>query len=389
MATHVRSLVLLFIVSLFGITVVSATAAQAGSATLSRDSRQAQWSGGPFYVPVGDTYGVGTSGNCRGPDDPVCDNFKLEVDAPRGWWVAIAIDVDETANDFDLYVFDTNGYEIARSGMKGDEAVAFKHGTGGASTYTVSVAPYAVEPGAVYAATARLEPKAQADSEALLDCGQTIPALDPTVQDDGRRISLDVLAVHGGIPRTRVEELFSNAAEAYGPLGIDLRPHFNRSVLEIDGDEDDPWDVLAKVRSAVGGKAPQGIEMVIGLFPDIHGSQPGGAVQCIGGVRDARAAFAFAEVAPEETDSYEVGSVSLVRDRSAITFAHELGHLLGAQHNYANCVEGISPTDLTEQQVSPCTLMDTSVPYGWFVSLKFSTLNGAIVRAHALSTTSG
>ena len=384
MDSRLRSFLGLLVVALVATSTAQATAAQAGTATLSRDSRQVQWSGGPFYVPIGDTYGVGTTGNCRGPDDPVCDNFKLEVDAPRGWWVAIAIDVDETANDFDLYVFDANGDEVARSGMKGDEAVAFKHGTGGASTYTVSVAPYAVEPGAVYAATARLAPKAQADSEALLDCGQTIPALDPTAKDDGRRISLDVLAVHGGIPRARVEALFSKAADAYDPLGIDLRPHFDRSVLKIDEGEDG-WDVLAKVRDAVGGQAPEGIDLVIGLFPDIHGSQPGGAVQCIGGVRDARAAFAFAEVAPEEEDSYEVGNVSLVRDSSAITFAHELGHLLGAQHKYANCVEGISPTDLAEQQVSPCTLMDTSVPYGWFVSLKFSTLNGAIVRAHALN----
>lgn len=56
--------------------------------------------------------------------------------------------------------------------------------------------------------------------------------------------------------------------------------------------------------------------------------------------------------------------------------AHELGHLMGGQHQLANCVEGPLLGDVPR----PCTLMDTSIS----MTLKLSTANTTVVRAHAV-----
>ena len=55
---------------------------------------------------------------------------------------------------------------------------------------------------------------------------------------------------------------------------------------------------------------------------------------------------------------------------TAEVFAHEMGHLIGAHHHYANCVEGnLSSTD--QNDLSPCTLMFPAVN---FASLNFAAL---------------
>lgn len=68
-------------------------------------------------------------------------------------------------------------------------------------------------------------------------------------------------------------------------------------------------------------------------------------------------------------------------DATAEVFAHEMGHLMGAHHHYANCAEGnvssAGPSDL-----SPCTLMFPAVN---FASLNFAALEGATVRGHAVN----
>jgi hypothetical protein len=58
-----------------------------------------------------------------------------------------------------------------------------------------------------------------------------------------------------------------------------------------------------------------------------------------------------------------------------------MGHLMGAHHHYANCVEGNLSSD-GPNDLSPCTLMFNSVNYA---SLSFGTLEGAVVRGHAVS----
>jgi hypothetical protein len=59
--------------------------------------------------------------------------------------------------------------------------------------------------------------------------------------------------------------------------------------------------------------------------------------------------------------------------------AHELGHLMGAHHHYANCVEGNLTGEASD--LSPCTLMFNYID---LQSLNFSVLEGVTVRGHAV-----
>ncbi len=87
-------------------------------------------------------------------------------------------------------------------------------------------------------------------------------------------------------------------------------------------------------------------------------------------------AFAVGEdFTPDE--SADLGFTALARNLTAKVAAHEVGHLMGGHHHYANCAEGL----LSEvgSELSPCTLMFNAVDAS---SLNFSSLNGLVVRGH-------
>lgn len=63
---------------------------------------------------------------------------------------------------------------------------------------------------------------------------------------------------------------------------------------------------------------------------------------------------------------------------TAKIMAHEVSHLLGAHHHYANCAEGI-PTATMTDMASLCTLMINDLG---LASQNLSTLNGAITRGY-------
>ena len=93
---------------------------------------------------------------------------------------------------------------------------------------------------------------------------------------------------------------------------------------------------------------------------------------CIGGVAYADRAFAVGEFTPIAQTSLVL--YALGTHFAAKTFAHEVGHLMGAHHHYANCAEAAVPGD------APCTLMFNFVD---IQKLQFSTLNSLVVRGHA------
>lgn len=95
-----------------------------------------------------------------------------------------------------------------------------------------------------------------------------------------------------------------------------------------------------------------------------------GVAECIGGVRYDEHAFSFSE---------GIGEHDKWGDRMAgLIAAHEIGHLMGAHHHYANCAEG-SP--LMQENETPCTLM-SSVLIFWNAG-NFGTLEAGVVRGHA------
>jgi hypothetical protein len=75
-----------------------------------------------------------------------------------------------------------------------------------------------------------------------------------------------------------------------------------------------------------------------------------------------------------------LGPLNFYIDGPAKVFGHEIGHLLGARHEHANCAEGAGVDDATTREPSTCTLM---INYLDLQSLRFGTPEGMIVRGHA------
>ncbi|MGH2740602.1 MAG: hypothetical protein ACRDH6_09005, partial [Actinomycetota bacterium] len=59
--------------------------------------------------------------------------------------------------------------------------------------------------------------------------------------------------------------------------------------------------------------------------------------------------------------------------------AHEIGHLLGAHHHYANCIEAL-PSGALRGDLGPCTTMS---PYTFMFSSTFGTVEEAFIRDYA------
>ncbi|MDQ3680227.1 MAG: hypothetical protein M3378_06735 [Actinomycetota bacterium] len=207
------------------------------------------------------------------------------------------------------------------------------------------------------------------------DCGRLLPAALPTTLTSSVR--LDVTVLVDGSPAIDPRRVLSAAAQSYRPLGISLNPTYRR--VSFTGAS--APGLLQQARSLLGGRRPAGSDVVLVLTDkdiDARGNKSvAGLADCVGGVAFANRAFAVSEVfAP---DTLAVGPVTLSANLSAKVAAHEIGHLLGAEHHFANCVEGIL-SELTQLEVSPCTLMFNSVDAA---SLNFSTVNGQIVRGQA------
>jgi uncharacterized repeat protein (TIGR01451 family) len=101
-------------------------AATPPSGTVSVSSPTFSWQGPAVTAMTGGP----SDGECAAPADPplpggYCDDFALTVDIPTTYWAAHAggVQIDLTgeppAEDFDLYVYDRNGNEVATSGLPG------------------------------------------------------------------------------------------------------------------------------------------------------------------------------------------------------------------------------------------------------------------------------
>ncbi|MGW1290577.1 hypothetical protein ACWD4N_45150, partial [Streptomyces sp. NPDC002586] len=101
-------------------------------------------------------YAKGTGGgteSCPGaaadPDNKVCDRFDLTVSVPEGYWddnpeggVPLSVKWEKPSDDFDLYVYDDHGKQVASSAGTADpEATVIPRASG---TYHVLVVPYDV-----------------------------------------------------------------------------------------------------------------------------------------------------------------------------------------------------------------------------------------------------
>ena len=324
---------------------------------------------------------------CPSEADPGCDHHRLVVPASaRQVLVAIQAgksqDEEIYTNDLDLYVYDDHNNLLAFHGdADGNESVVFE--TTGAAYYDVRVAAYLADPNASYSAVAKEVTGQAFDDEA--DCTEAVPSAAGTsgVTDAGQRIELSVELLLDGTDPVRAAEVMTKAREAYAPLGIDL---VLRNLRGVTIQSSDSLQILEEAKALEAGRPPAGIDVVAVFTNKQMQSGAGGTstvigqADCIGGIRFPAHSFAVVtDVSGIESEQAAPGFY-LNMDAAAETMAHEIGHLMGAQHHYANCVEG-NTTSAGPGDVSPCTLMFPAVNGE---SLQFGVLEGLVVRGHAV-----
>ena len=201
--------------------------------------------------------------------------------------------------------------------------------------------------------------------------------------DSADVIDIDLFLVGDrGISTYRMEYLVTRMAKAYQPLGLKLDVVGSREVI-LEGT--DPKDLLTQAKSLFPESSrPVGSDAVL-LFTSVdigsgpNGSSVAGQADCVGGILFPTKSFVVIEDDEPTDDNWTFGPVGMSGEKAAKIATHELAHLLGAHHQYANCVEGI-PSEMDRSEVSPCTAMFNDVG---LVSLAFGVLEASVVRGYA------
>ena len=208
------------------------------------------------------------------------------------------------------------------------------------------------------------------------ECTEAVPAA-VAIPAGAPAVALDVRVLLDGVSGTRASAVMQKAAESYSPLGINLVPSFQ--AVSFSGD--DAQGLIDQSKALFGGSRPAGIDIVYTLTSkDIQAggnTAVAGLADCIGGVAFADSAFGVGENFTTD-ESLAIGPTALARNLTAKVTAHEIGHLMGAHHHYANCAEGLL-ADPPPGELSPCTLMINAVD---LASINFGTPNGLVVRGH-------
>ena len=228
------------------------------------------------------------------------------------------------------------------------------------------------------------------------DCSATPPAAYSVsgVLDDGHDVSVELIVLLDGVKKSRAQKLIAKAAIPYSEINVELKVALYRRINitpDAAGSPDsrptvDAGTAFDAARVLLGGGRPDGIDVVhILTRKDItlpnYGGAPTGAAECAGGVQWDDKAFAISEDSGKDVYSLDAPGITQVADSDAKTVAHEVGHLLGAIHQDANCQQGVSAEDATGREPSPCTVMIDVVD---LASLRFSVLEAAVIRGYAL-----
>lgn len=196
--------------------------------------------------------------------------------------------------------------------------------------------------------------------------------------DDGLPVGLDVLVLQDGVTTEAAQQIMGKVVDTFARVGVTVRPTY-QDVALTSGPAVDA--LFKEMRALLGGQVPPEYDVVHALTQkDIAGAA--GYADCVGGSRSPKRAFSISEAVPGKVPNLIAGQPMPVWpwEQEAYFAAHEIGHLLGGNHDFANCVEGALLVD--DDTPAPCTLM---YPY-LNITFQFSTLNQAVVRGYARDT---
>lgn len=208
----------------------------------------------------------------------------------------------------------------------------------------------------------------------------------PVVGDYTTPLDLDVHVLLVGVDPGYAELVFNHVARVYAPINILVKPVFEEVSLEIDPPPDtsaaspilstsESGAYIQASKDHFGGYRPAHADVVYTMLSGEISSSVAGQADCVGGIAYPDAAFAVGESGADSLSGQR---------RSAKIAAHEIAHLLAAHHHFANCAQG-DPNDIA-QYATPCTLMFNDIG---LISLKFSTLEAAVVRRWGLDYLQG
>lgn len=358
-------------------------AATPGSGSVSAAEPEVTWSGGPFLAinPIVTT-------DCAVPDAPFCDTFDLTVGAldPTRPDVVVTVAGDQGSDLYHATVYGPDGTLLHRADGIGTNH-RFVLVEPAAGTYSVRVELLLGVPGAsTYSGRAFT---ADADAPVDVENACDVPVEDTSVvldPDDGRRVFLDVLVLLDGVPEESARAFFEKVAVPYDALNLGVRATYQVADPPFTGTE--TLDILNQARQRFpDGKVPPEYDIVEVLTSKdltLAGQTAiAGQADCLGGLAYDDRSYNVSEGPPEGSDDtgIAIGPFTFVADIYAKITAHEIGHLLGGQHHYGNCVEGNNPDEELNGDTSPCTLMFNAAD---FISLDFGEVNGRIARGYAL-----
>ncbi len=319
---------------------------------------------------------------------PVCDYHRITPGADvRNIVVTIKAKEGFEGDDYDLAVYDENDMLVGASASSGsNETTLFP--TNGSAYYEVRVQPYTISPDSGYSGVATSS-DTTIDNEPACDIGLLSGENFPDqlgiagITDDGREVELSVAVLLDGVDEALALQVMQRAADAYSPLAIRLSV---AGVMRAVIDSTESGVIIQQAKDQTGGRPPFGADIAAVFTNREMQAGAGGAgtvlgqADCIGGIRAPYNSYLVATIEAEAPFELIPG-LAIDVERGPETMAHEIGHLMGAHHHYGNCVEGISPEDAENGDVSPCDLMFPSVEP---LSLVFGTLEAATVRGHAV-----
>lgn len=306
-----------------------------------------------------------------------CDRHAFAVDAPQGSWITVSVATAESVN---LRVTTSDGRLVGNGGINfnpadgggnADPTTTFQQVSNGRVDYVVmvgDVAATAATSGA-YRGTVQLAGRA---FDRGGDCGITTGLEHLRDEDNGgptRTVRVRLVAD----PRdaTVVHAAGKTITQIYARINVPVKVSYDFFRLPPAPATGFPYD---PVRQRYGGVRPPGVDVVDVMTDEFAGGQ----AACIGGIAYPEKAFAVSNV------HYTVqGTVPVDQVPAGMVAAHEIGHLLGAQHQQANCAEAL-PQEINapaaDGWIGPCTLMG---PAALQDSETFSTLERDTIRAYA------